>query len=140
VVRDRIELSTFRFSVECPGPCESTTGHLIRPDDPLEHLGIHDRLAVSTAIVSTTLATGIFIQRSDLVLLGRGSRITSADEYHRPFGPSWVPRTRASQRSAMDAAFTFRCPFDKITAGGLARCLSLRTPGRPGDTWTARAN
>jgi hypothetical protein len=59
VVRDRIELSTFRFSGECPGPRESTAGHLSRPGDLFRHLGVQDRPYVSTTVVSRALATGI---------------------------------------------------------------------------------
>ena len=59
VVRDRIELSTFRFSEEWPGPQRSTADHLSRPDDLIRYLGVQDRLHVSTTVVSTALATGM---------------------------------------------------------------------------------
>jgi hypothetical protein len=65
---------TVRFSGECPGPRESATGHLNRPDDLLGHLGVQDRPQVSTAVVSTALATGLSIRRSDLPLPRRESR------------------------------------------------------------------
>ena len=62
----------FRFSGELPGPCESTAGHLIRPDDLLGHLGVRERPHASTTVVSTALATGPYVQRLDLPLSKRG--------------------------------------------------------------------
>ena len=56
-------LVTIRFSGECPGPHESTTVRLIRPDDLLGHLGVQDRPHVSTTVVSTALAAGLCIRR-----------------------------------------------------------------------------
>src|SRR5262245_27098366 len=56
-------VSTFRFSGECPGPRESITVRLIRPDDRLGHLGVQDRPHVSTAGVSTALAAGLCTRR-----------------------------------------------------------------------------
>ncbi len=50
-----------RFRRECPGPPESTAGHLIRPDDLFGHLGVRDRLHVSTTVVSAALATGLYL-------------------------------------------------------------------------------
>ena len=80
VVRDRIELSTFRFSGECPGPRESTTVRPIRPDELLGHLGVQDRPHVSTSVVSAVLASGLCIRRP-LTFLSRsgesGSRVHS---------------------------------------------------------------
>jgi hypothetical protein len=64
-----------RFSGECPGPRESTADYLSRPDDLLRHLGVQDRLHVSTTVVSTALAAGISIRRSDLPLPRRGVRL-----------------------------------------------------------------
>jgi hypothetical protein len=61
VVRGRVELPTFRFSGECPGPHEFTTVRLIRPDDLLGHLGVHERPHVSTTVVSIALATGLYL-------------------------------------------------------------------------------
>jgi len=58
----------FRFSGELPGPHKSTAGHLSRPDDSLGHLGVQERPYVSTTVVSTALATGLYIQRPDLPL------------------------------------------------------------------------
>jgi len=52
VVRDRIELSTFRFSGERPSPHESTTVRLIRPDDLLGYLGVQDRPQVSITLLA----------------------------------------------------------------------------------------
>jgi hypothetical protein len=63
---------TFRFSGECPGPRESTTVRLIRPDDLLRHLGVQDRPHVSTTAVSEALAAGISIRRPDLPPPERG--------------------------------------------------------------------
>jgi hypothetical protein len=62
VVRGRVELPTFRFSGERPGPRESTTVRLIRPDDLLWHLGVQDRPRVSTTAVSTALAARLCIR------------------------------------------------------------------------------
>jgi hypothetical protein len=70
--RPRRQQSAFRFSGECPGPRESTTVHLIRPDDPLGQLGIQGRPHVSTTVVSTALAAGLYVQPLDLPLLRRG--------------------------------------------------------------------
>jgi len=67
----------FRFSGECPGPRESTTVRLIRPDDPLGHLGVQDRPHVSTTVVSTTLAAGLCIRRSDLPPPKRGVELVT---------------------------------------------------------------
>jgi hypothetical protein len=64
--------TTVRFSGECPGPQESTADHLSRPDDSIGHLGVQDRLYVSTTVVRTVLATGISIWRSDLPLSRQG--------------------------------------------------------------------
>src|SRR5437660_11898573 len=69
---DQLSLA-FRFSGECPGPRESTADHLSRPDDLLGHLGVQDRPHASTTVVSTALATGLFIRRSDLPPPGRGA-------------------------------------------------------------------
>ena len=41
----------------------STAGHLSRPDDASEHLGVHGRPQVSTAVVSTALAVGPFVPK-----------------------------------------------------------------------------
>ena len=54
---------SFRFSGERPGPHESTTVRLIRPDDLLGHLGVQDRPYVSATVVSTALAAGLCIGR-----------------------------------------------------------------------------
>jgi hypothetical protein len=64
VVRDRIELSTFRFSEGFPGPRESTTVRLSRPEDVSGHLGVHSRPHLSTAVVSTALAVGLFVPKA----------------------------------------------------------------------------
>lgn len=61
-----------RLQGECPGPHESTTPNLSRPDDLLRHLGVQHRSHVSTAVVSNGLAAGLWIQRPDLPLLRRG--------------------------------------------------------------------
>ena len=79
VVRGRVELPTFRFSGECPGPHESTAVCLIRPDDLIGHFGVQDRPHVSTAVVSTALAAGpLYPVTPDLPLLGRGVRLAVA--------------------------------------------------------------
>lgn len=57
-------LVTIRFSGECPGPRKSTTVRLNWPDDLLGHLGVQDRLHVSTIVVSTVLAAGLCSSRS----------------------------------------------------------------------------
>jgi hypothetical protein len=61
VVRDRIELSTFRFSGECLSPRESTAGYLSSSDDGIAHFGVHDRPCASTAVVSRPLAVGFIL-------------------------------------------------------------------------------
>jgi hypothetical protein len=66
------EQSAFRFSGERPGPRESTTVRLSRPDGMIGQLGVQDRLHVSTTVVSTALATGISVRRSDPPLPRRG--------------------------------------------------------------------
>ena len=63
VVRGRVELPTFRFSGERPGPHESTTVRLIRLDDLLGHLGVQNRPCASTTVVSTALAVDLCIRR-----------------------------------------------------------------------------
>jgi hypothetical protein len=76
VVRDRIELSTFRFSGERPSPRESTAGRLNRPDDSFGYLGVQDRRQVSTTVVSTALATGSgFVARLRRVKPSAGERV-----------------------------------------------------------------
>jgi len=57
---------TFHFSGECPGPRESTKGHLSRPDDLIGHPDVQDRLHLSTTVVSTALATCLFGQSHQL--------------------------------------------------------------------------
>jgi hypothetical protein len=54
------------FSGECPGPRESTKGHLSKPDDLIGHPDVQDRLHLSTTVVSTALATGLFGQSHQL--------------------------------------------------------------------------
>ncbi len=43
---------TIRFSGELPGPRESTTGHLIRPDDLLGRPGVQDLPHVSATVLA----------------------------------------------------------------------------------------
>ena len=68
------EAVAVRFSGERLGPRESTPVHLSRPDDLIGHLGVQDRLHVSATVVSTALAAGSSIRRSDLPLARRRVR------------------------------------------------------------------
>ena len=58
------DLQTFRFSEGFAGPHESITVQLNRRNDVRGHYGVQDRPHVSTTVVSTALATGLFVQRS----------------------------------------------------------------------------
>jgi hypothetical protein len=88
VVSDRIELSTFRFSVGFPGPQESTRVRLSTPGDVLGHLGVHSCPHVFRAVVSRALAVGLFVPKpSSGVARGRTS---SHDECRRrPAREGW---------------------------------------------------
>ena len=81
MVRGRVELPTFRFSGECPGPHESIVVRLIRPDDLAGYLGVQDRPHVSTTVVSTALAAGLCTLRP-LTFRFRGGESGSRD--HSP--------------------------------------------------------
>jgi hypothetical protein len=56
VVRDRIELSTFRFSGGFAGPGPSTIGRLSGQDGAPLLAGVQDRRHISRTVVSTLLA------------------------------------------------------------------------------------
>jgi hypothetical protein len=70
------------FSGECPGPRESTTVRLVRPDDLLGHPSVQDRLHVSTTVVSRALAAGLRTGRL-LTFRSPGGESTSRD--HSPW-------------------------------------------------------
>jgi len=75
-----------RFSGECPGPREFTTGHLIRSDDLVEHLGVQGRLHASATVVHAALAIGLSGRRFDLPLPERGVRLARSRARCLPSG------------------------------------------------------
>jgi len=60
-----VSVPTVRFSEGFPRPHKSTTVRLSRPEDVSGHLGVHGRPHVSTAVVSTALAVGLFVPRGE---------------------------------------------------------------------------
>jgi hypothetical protein len=104
----------FCFSSELPGPRESAAGHLSRPDNLLGHLGVQDRLYVSTTVVSTALASG---QRG--LLANPLARKPSQDRE----GPlSWEPPigiepvTYALREARARAAHALAAPIARVIA------------------------
>ena len=71
------------FSEGFSGPHESTAVRLSRPDDAPGHLGIHGRPQVSTAVVSTALAVGLFVPKPSCGAGLPGLRHVRAGK-HRP--------------------------------------------------------
>ena len=61
VVRGGVEPPTFRFSEGLASPGVSTTGRLTRPYEVLAALEVQDQPHVSTAVVSTALASSAAI-------------------------------------------------------------------------------
>lgn len=68
-------IASFRFSGELPRPRKPIASHLSRPDDLFGHLGVQERPHVSIAVVSTALASGLYLRRPGLPLLRRGVSI-----------------------------------------------------------------
>jgi hypothetical protein len=76
-VRLGLTTSACRLQGELPGPRESATDHMSRSDNSLGHLGVQERPHVSATVVSTVLAAGLSIQRTDLPLPWRGVTIAA---------------------------------------------------------------
>jgi hypothetical protein len=132
---------------ECPGPHESTTGRLIRPDDLLGHLGVQDRTHVSTTVVSTALANAPL--SGDLTFRSRdgtsatwpaASPTTScpvpgsiADVFADRDGSQWTGG-RSARRVKVPASVA-RIPLSEMSrSGGHARARPPRwgcSPWRP---------
>jgi hypothetical protein len=109
------------FSGECASPHESTTGRLHSADDRLGHLGVQERPYVSTSVVSTTLATGLYVRRLDLPLGGgescsRGHSLgvcharsvgvaSSSNSRQHALHGSWPLRPEANARGRLPPLF-----------------------------------
>jgi hypothetical protein len=81
VVRGGVEPPTFRFSGGLASPAESTTGRLSRPYDVRAVLGVQNQRHVSTAVVSTALASSAAVGtgaggRQQISAPTNGSRFT----------------------------------------------------------------
>lgn len=105
-----------RFSGECPGPRESTAVRLISLNDLLGHLGVQDRPHVSTTVVSTALAAGLYI-RWPLT-----SRLQGGESSPRDYSP----------QAHLPGSIRWRWP-DRSQVGGGPQPLALRrrSPRKP---------
>src|SRR5262249_16436442 len=86
-------------------------------------LGVQDRLHVSTTVVSTALAAGISIRRSDLPLM------STAREFSRRHAPEEGSQARANTHPGVSLPDSIRWPWPfvpKPTCG--AHCHGCRQP------------